>query len=109
MSYKSVNPIRRIKCKRCGKRISGNPDWVHTCTLPEGYERKFSTVTVPENKLTELQIKASQRDELLEALELLIDDLALRAKLRGDDCLDVSDGRLYKAQKAIAKAKGENK
>jgi len=48
-----------------------------------------------------------QRDELLEALELLIDDLALRAKLRGDDCLDVSDGRLYKAQKAIAKAKGK--
>jgi|688.fasta_scaffold1401594_2 hypothetical protein len=46
--------------------------------------------------------------DLLEALELLIDDLALRAKLRGDDCLDVSDGRLYKAQKAIAKAKGEN-
>lgn len=49
----------------------------------------------------------SQRDELLEALELLIDDLALRAKLRNDDCLDVSDGRLIKAQEAIAKAKGE--
>jgi len=46
--------------------------------------------------------------ELLKALELLIDDLRLRAKLRGDDCLDVSDGRLYKAQKAIAKARGEN-
>jgi hypothetical protein len=38
----------------------------------------------------------------------MISDLVLRAKLRGDDCLDVSDGRLYKAQKAIAKAKGEN-
>jgi hypothetical protein len=54
-----------------------------------------------------LDAAEKQRDELLEALELLIDDLALRAKLRGDDCLDVSDGRLYKAQKAIAKAKGE--
>ena len=68
----------------------------------------MSTVTVSTSELAVLQIKASQRDELLEALELLIDDLALRAKLRGDDCLDVSDGRLYKAQKAIAKAKGEN-
>jgi hypothetical protein len=48
-----------------------------------------------------------QRNELLEALELLIDDLALRAKLKGDDCLDVSDGILIKAQEAIAKAKGE--
>jgi len=57
---------------------------------------------------TENATLRQQRDELLEALELLIDDLALRAKLRGDDCLDVSDGRLYKAQKAIAKAKGEN-
>lgn len=45
--------------------------------------------------------------ELLEALELLIDDLALRAKLKGDDCLDVSDGILIKAQDAITKAKGE--
>jgi len=68
----------------------------------------MSTVTVSTSELAVLQIKASQRDELLEALELLIDDLALRAKLRGDDCLDISDGRLYKAQKAIAKAKGEN-
>jgi hypothetical protein len=25
-------------CPRCGKRLSGNPDWVHTCTPPEGYE-----------------------------------------------------------------------
>lgn len=49
----------------------------------------------------------AQRDELLEALELMIDDLALRAKLKGDDCLDVSDGILIKAQEAIAKAKGE--
>ena len=49
----------------------------------------------------------SQRNELLEALELLIDDLALRAKLRGDDCLDVSDSRLIKAQEAILKAKGK--
>lgn len=48
-----------------------------------------------------------QRNDLLEALELLIDDLALRAKIKGDDCLDVSDGRLIKAQEAIAKAKGE--
>ena len=27
-------------CPRCGKRLSGNPDWVHTCTPPEGYERE---------------------------------------------------------------------
>ena len=45
--------------------------------------------------------------ELLESLELLIEDLALRAKIRGDRCLDVSDGRLIKAQKAILKAKGD--
>lgn len=49
----------------------------------------------------------AQRDELLEALDLLIDDLALRARLKGEKCLDVSDGRLFKAQKAIARAKGE--
>ena len=27
-------------CPRCGKRLSGNPDWVHTCTPPEGHERE---------------------------------------------------------------------
>lgn len=59
------------------------------------------------NMVNEVQRLKAQRDELLEALELLIDDLALRAKLRGDDCLDVSDSRLIKAQEAILKAKGK--
>ena len=56
---------------------------------------------------SEIEGLKAQRDELLEALELLIDDLALRARLKGEKCLDISDGRLFKAQKAIAKAKGE--
>jgi hypothetical protein len=94
-------------CPRCGKRLSGNPDWVHTCTPPEGYERKFSTVTVPENKLTELQIKASQRDELLQAL------INVLPKLHTGDELPMSyyadkKGVLGDALRAIAKAKGEN-
>ena len=27
-------------CPRCGKRLSGNPDWVHTCTPPKDCERE---------------------------------------------------------------------
>ena len=67
---------------------------------------KFSTVTVPENKLTELQIKASQRDELLEAL------INALPKLHTGDELPMSyyadkKGVLGDALRAIAKAKGE--
>ena len=47
--------------------------------------------------------------DLLEALELLIDDLKLRASLTDEShVLDVSHGRFVKAEKAIAKAKGVN-
>ena len=47
--------------------------------------------------------------DLLEALELLIDDMKLRASLSEDPhALDVSHGRYIKAEKAIAKAKGVN-
>ena len=93
-------------CPRCGKRLSGNPDWVHTCTPPEAYEGEISTVTLPENKLTELQIKASQRDELLEAL------INALPKLHTGDELPMSyyadkKGVLGDALRAIAKAKGE--
>jgi hypothetical protein len=38
----------------------------------------------------------------------MISDLVLRAELRGDDCLDISDGILRRAEIAITKAKGEN-
>jgi hypothetical protein len=79
MSNAQEQAVRFNFCPRCGKRLSGNPDWVHTCTPPEAYESEISTVTVPENKLTELQIKASQRDELLEALEKLIVEMNKQA------------------------------
>ena len=59
----------------------------------------MSTVTVPENKLAELQIKASQRDELLAAL-LLAKDMMLANNLYLPFTLEVIDD-------AIAKAKGE--
>ena len=94
-------------CPRCGKRLSGNPDWVHTCTPPVDRECKFSTVTVPENKLTELQIKASHRDMLLQALVNVL------PKLHTGDEIPMSyyadkKGVLGEALRAIAKAKGEH-
>ena len=64
-------------------------------------------VGTPEGEMKPIADLIVAAPDLLEALELLIDDLALRARLRRDKCLDVSDGRLYKAQKAIAKARGE--
>jgi hypothetical protein len=44
--------------------------------------------------------------DLLNALKKVIDDLALRAKIKGEKSLDISDGILYCAQKAINKAEG---
>jgi hypothetical protein len=68
---------------------------------------KFSTVTVPENKLTELQIKASQRDELLEALINALPNLHIGDELPMSYYAD-KKGVLGDALRAIAKAKGEN-
>jgi hypothetical protein len=68
---------------------------------------KFSTVTVPENKLTELQIKASQRDELLEALINALPNLHIGDELPMSYYAD-KKGVLGGALRAIAKAKGEN-
>jgi hypothetical protein len=68
---------------------------------------KFSTVTVPENKLTELQIKASQRDELLEALINVLPNLHTGDELPMSYYAD-KKGVLGDALRAIAKAKGEN-
>ena len=47
--------------------------------------------------------------ELLKALEAMISDLKLRAEIdsRGYRVLNISDGVLMRAEKAIAKAKGE--
>lgn len=77
--------------------------------LLAGYKRLLESnklrLGIIKNLMAENVKLKNLRDELSEALELLIDDLRLRAKLRGDDCLDVSDGRLYNAQKAIAKAR----
>ena len=78
---------------------NGELEYVIACASPE---RKGDWEKAKENARL-----IAAAPELLEALELLIDDLALRAKLKGDDCLDVSDGILIKAQDAIAKAKGE--
>ena len=71
MSNTQDQAVRFNFCPRCGRRLSGNPDWVHTCTPPEGYESEIS--------FTALQIKASQRDELLEALEKLIVEMNKQA------------------------------
>jgi hypothetical protein len=68
---------------------------------------KFSTVTVPENKLTELQIKASQRDELLQALINVLPNLHTGDELPMSYYAD-KKGVLGEALRAIAKAKGEN-
>ena len=94
-------------CPRCGKRLSGNPDWVHTCTPPEAYESEISTVTVPTGELAALQIKASQRDELLEALINALPNLHTGDELPMGYYAD-KKGVLGDALRAIAKAKGEN-
>ena len=94
-------------CPRCGKRLSGNPDWVHTCTPPEAYESEISTVTVPTGELAALQIKASQRDELLEALINALPNLHTGDELPLSYYAD-KKGVLGDALRAIAKAKGEN-
>ena len=52
-----------------------------------------------------LDAAETQRDELLAAVELLADYLASKENMQG--YLNVLDSRLYKAQQAIAKAKGE--
>ena len=62
----------------------------------------MSTVTVPENKLAELQIKASQRDELLEILE----DLIPLCEAGLDSEYNI-EAELADARAVIAKAKGE--
>ena len=47
--------------------------------------------------------------DLLEALQMMIEDLELRASLAGDPgVLDISCGVLFRANKAIEKAKGES-
>jgi hypothetical protein len=107
MSNAQEQAVRFNFCPRCGKRLSGNPDWVHTCTPPEAYESEISTVTVPENKLTELQIKASQRDELLQALINVLPNLHTGDELPMSYYAD-KKGVLGGALRAIAKAKGEN-
>ncbi len=38
--------VRFNFCPRCGKRLSGNPDWVHTCTPPEAYESEIRPLFV---------------------------------------------------------------
>jgi hypothetical protein len=43
--------------------------------------------------------------ELCKALERVIDDLALRAQIKGEDSLDISQGRLMAADKAITNYK----
>lgn len=102
----SISLARLICVEIYGEPVPGDTDGNYYGSveiaeiLSAGYE-KLKT----ENSALQARIAAAP--DLLEALELLIDDLRLRAKLRGDDCLDVSNGRLYKAQKAIAKAKGE--
>ena len=65
----------------------------------------MNTVTVPENKLAELQIKASQRDELLDVIGKMIGDLHERAYHEL-----MTDPKHYAAsalKQLIAKAKGE--
>ena len=68
-------------------------------------ESEMSAVTVPENKLAELQIKASQRDELLDVIGKMIGDLHERAYHEL-----MTDPKHYAAsalKQLIAKAKGE--
>jgi hypothetical protein len=62
---------------------------------------------VPENKLTELQIKASQRDELLQALINALPNLHTGDEHPMSYYAD-KKGVLGDALRAIAKAKGEN-
>jgi hypothetical protein len=69
-------------------------------------ESEISTVTVPENKLTELQIVASQRDELLEAIINSLPNLHTGDELPMSYYAD-KKGVLGGALRAIAKAKGE--
>lgn len=64
-------------------------------------------IGTPEGEMKPIADLIVAAPDLLKALELLIDDLALRARMRGDECLDVSDGRLIFAQEVIARAKGE--
>lgn len=96
-----MNEIKQILNGIDQQQIHSNDGWWETSAGADFGAKKLNEIEQAFKEVT------SNRDDLLEALELLIDDLRLRAKLRGDDCLDVSDGRLYNAQKAIAKAKGE--
>ena len=66
----------------------------------------MSTVTVPENKLAELQIKASQRDELLEALEELYFE-SCYGEEASETAIKEIMARVDNIKQAIAKAKGE--
>ena len=60
----------------------------------------MSTATVPENKLTELQIKASQRDELLKELVRCYEDI----NYYGNSDFNQT---LIRIDAAIRKAKGK--
>lgn len=54
-----------------------------------------------DTQTTELEALRAENKELRESLQAIIDDLAMRARMRGDDALDVSHGKLMKAQLAL--------
>ena len=45
--------------------------------------------------------RTDHADELAKALEAVIEDLALRAKMKGEDALDISHSQLMAADKAL--------
>lgn len=70
----------------------------------------MSTVTIPNHQFAVLQIKASQRDELLEALEDVSDFLnfAWGDIAMNEYSFNLLEDAICKSQQAIARAKGEN-
>ena len=82
-----------------GHPMDGPYDCHFMAILPKG---KHHVYTTPPDQSARIA-------ELLEALEKVIADLKLRAEIdsRGYRVLNISDGVLMRAEKAIAKAKGE--
>ncbi len=73
--------------------------------LIEEYSFNYKHLPSIESEREANQILTNENQNLLEVLEAMISDLVLRAELRGDDCLDISDGILRRAEIAITKAK----